>query len=170
MNEKDKAFEILRECFKNGGKLLVCGNGGSAADCEHIVGELMKGMSSSTKPLMRALPAISLCSQMGLMTAIVNDMGAEWMFAQQVYGYGKPGDVLLGITTSGRSTNVLRAFVVARERGMKTIAITGPRTRDLEPLCDVVISAPGFIASGIQERHQQIYHELCNRLEEEFYT
>ena len=174
MNEKDKAFEILRDCFRNGGKLLLCGNGGSAADCEHIVGELMKGMNKSRSDygwltLQGALPAISLCSQVGLITAIANDIGEKMIFAQQVHGYGQRNDVLLGISTSGTSPNILMAFMVARKMRMFTIGLTGSHTEDFDKRCDVVISVPGKNTAEIQEQHIRVYHELCARLEEEFF-
>jgi len=169
----EKAFRILRQSFRAGGKLLLCGNGGSAADCEHIVGELMKGMNNDRfaegwAPLRPALPAISLCSQVGLLTAIINDMGADWMFAQQVYGYGKIGDVLLAISTSGKSMNVIRAMEFAQRKNMYVIGMTGGYTDLFDKFCDVVISCPGETAADVQEQHQRIYHELCLRLEEEF--
>ena len=170
---QEKALRLLIDCFRRGGKLLLCGNGGSAADCEHIVGELMKGMNhhrpGMLKPLQGALPAISLSSQVGLLTAIINDIGAPWMFAQQVYGYGKQGDVLLGISTSGKSGNVLRAFEVARMMGMTVIGLTGSDTYEFDQVCHVVISCPGSTAAEIQEQHIKVYHELCKRLEEEFF-
>lgn len=171
----ETAFDILRRCYADGGKLLVCGNGGSAADCEHIVGELMKGMCLSRRiddlyPLQGALPAISLCSQVGLLTAIANDIGGDWIFAQQVIGYGLPGDVLLGISTSGASVNVLNAMRVAEYKRMRVIGLTGLYTHEFDKYCDVIISAPGNSAAEIQEQHIRVYHELCKRLEEEFYT
>lgn len=175
-NHKDtqvKAFEILRDSFKNGGKLLLCGNGGSAADCDHIVGELMKGMNSQHcadgwAPLQPALPAISLCAQTALVTAIANDMGYDWVFAQQVYGYGKWPDVLLGISTSGKSMSVIRAMEFAKRKQMYVIGMTGEYTDYFDKFCNVVISCPGKTAAEIQEGHQRIYHDLCTRLEEEF--
>jgi phosphoheptose isomerase len=189
--EIQAAYEILAASFRAGGKLLVCGNGGSASDSEHIVGELMKGyMRSRPIPeefhrqlvesspqhgsyladrLQGALPAISLASQTALLTACSNDIGAEMVFAQQVYGYGLPGDVLLGISTSGRSKNVILAMQVARAKGLKTIALTG---RDGGELCsagDVVIAVPGESTFEIQEFHLAIYHTLCGLLEEAFF-
>ena len=168
------AFEILKASFYDGGKLLLCGNGGSAADCEHIVGELMKGMNKKRSrfkmnPIQGALPAISLCSHTGLITAIANDIGADWIFAQQVYGYGRSVDVLLAISTSGKSTNVINAIRMASHKDMHSIGLTGPRIKDFENICDVVISVPGKTAMEIQEGHIKVYHELCTRLEEEFF-
>jgi D-sedoheptulose 7-phosphate isomerase len=174
-SDLDKALDILRRSFDGGNKLLLCGNGGSASDCEHIVGELMKGMENSRRiadlyPLQGALPAISLCSQVGLITAIVNDIGGDWIFAQQVWGYGLPGDVLMCISTSGNSANVINAMKVAEYRGMFVIGLTGLYTHEFDKYCDVILSAPGSSAAEIQEGHIKIYHELCKRLEEAYFT
>ena len=171
----EKALRLLTDCFKHGGKLLVCGNGGSAADCEHIVAELMKGMNSGRlmygmAPLQGALPAISLVSQVGLITAILNDIGGDWIFAQQVYGYGKNEDALLAISTSGKSTNVIRAMEFAQRLRMYVIGLTGPTPSEhFVRHCDALISCPGNTAAEIQEQHIKVYHELCTRLEEEFF-
>ncbi len=186
------AFHVLRECFQKGGKLLVCGNGGSAADAEHIVGELMKGfrMKRPLPPslqeklyqnqpdegkvlaqgLQGALPAISLVSQHALISAFANDVDPQLVFAQQVLGYGRPGDVLLGISTSGNARNVLYALQTARALGLHTIGMTGPSGGKLVNLCDVVIRVPGNSTSEIQERHLPVYHTLCAMLEEEFFS
>ncbi|MGB8984680.1 MAG: SIS domain-containing protein [Anaerolineales bacterium] len=185
------AFEILRDCFRRGGKVLTCGNGGSAADAEHIVGELMKGYLlkrpvsnemrvrlASVSPenelylsgaLQGALPAISLVSQTSLISAISNDTAADMVFAQQVYGYGRAGDVLLGLSTSGNARSVIHAMQVARALGMRTIALTGPTGGMLKPLCDVCIRVPADNTPAIQERHLPIFHVLCAMLEEEFF-
>ena len=171
----EKALRLLTDCFRRGGKLLLCGNGGSAADCEHIVGELMKGMNSGrTKygmaPLQGALPAISLCSQVGLITAILNDIGGDWIFAQQVYGYGKAMDALLAISTSGRSRDVIRAMEFAYRLNMYVIGLTGPTpSEEYTRRCHALIKCPGSTAAEIQEGHVKVYHELCTRLEEEFF-
>ncbi|MFC4302524.1 D-sedoheptulose-7-phosphate isomerase [Cohnella boryungensis] len=183
-----KAFELLQASYDRGGKLLACGNGGSAADCEHIVGELMKGFNSRRElpesrrdtlieaypgegeyladRLQGALPAISLVSHSALMTAYANDVEAEMIFAQQVYGYGRPGDVLLGLSTSGNSRNVLRAVQVAKAFGLKTIAFTGQSGGELKRLADVTIRVPYAHTPDIQERHLPIYHAICLLLEE----
>lgn len=172
----DKAFELMRERFAMRCKLLLCGNGGSAADCEHIVGELMKGMNLSRKidkfsPLQYSLPAISLCSQVGLITAIGNDIGWDWIFAQQIYAYGKPGDILMAISTSGKSTNILTALSQARKMNfLGIIGLVGPYTDKFEKYCDVVISVAADTTAEIQEGHIKIYHELCTRLEKEFFS
>jgi D-sedoheptulose 7-phosphate isomerase len=185
-----QAFEILLEVYRNGGKLLICGNGGSAADCEHIVGELMKAFQlprpvpdsvqqklSAAFPddgkmlaarLQGALPAISLVSHSGLMTAYANDVAPEMVFAQQVYGYGKPGDAVLGISTSGNSENVLRALQVGFALQMRTIGLTGRGA--MSKICDVTIRVPADSTADIQERHLPIYHTLCTMLEEAFFS
>lgn len=187
----DKAFEIIKNCYRGGGKLLICGNGGSAADCEHIVGELMKGFllkrpvpddfrsrlagvdresaAYIADNLQGALPAISLVSHTALATAFANDQAPDLIFAQQVYGYGKPGDVLLGISTSGNSANVLHALRVARSLGMRTVGMTGRTGGRMKPLCDAAICVPFDRTPDIQERHLPIYHALCIMIEEEFF-
>lgn len=185
------AFEILRESYKAEGKLLVCGNGGSAADAEHIVGELMKGFKNSRKcdeemtgrlkavdvkmgavladNLQGALPAIALDGHIALSTAYMNDCAPLLCFAQQVNGYGCCGDVLLGISTSGNSQNVLYAAVAAKARGMKVIGLTGRRVSELSALSDVCIRVPQTETYMIQELHLPVYHCLCLMLEEEFW-
>lgn len=186
------AFEALRACFRGGGKVLTCGNGGSAADAEHIVGELMKGyllkrpipveiraklVSTSSQygnylaeHLQGGLPAISLVSQTSLLSAIANDTAADMGYAQQVYAYGKEGDALIGISTSGNARNVIHALEVARALGMRTIGLTGPNGGALKPLCNVCICVPAENTPAIQERHLPIFHVLCAMLEEEFFT
>jgi D-sedoheptulose 7-phosphate isomerase len=189
--EVQATFEVLRASFRQGGKALVCGNGGSAADSEHIVGELMKGFYSRrpvpkkvrerlaaafpgdgeflADHLQGALPAISLVSQTSLITATANDVAADLIFAQQVYGYGVAGDVLLGISTSGNSKNVIYALKVARAAGLGTIGLTGRSGGKMKALCDVTICAPAVITAEIQQQHIVIYHALCAMLEEEFF-
>ena len=186
------AFKVLRDCYRGGGKLLVCGNGGSAADAEHIVGELMKGyllrrpvgediqaklLAAGPQDghylathLQGALPAISLVSQTSLLSAISNDTAADMVFAQQVYGYGREGDTFIGLSTSGNAYNVIRAMQVARALGLHTVALTGPTGGALKSRCDVCICAPGESTPAIQERHLPIYHFLCAMLEEEFFS
>ena len=186
------AFRLLRDCFHRGGKLLVCGNGGSASDSEHIVGELMKGFLCR-RPLPQAersrleeavpqnaaylaghlqgaLPAISLASQSALLTAFANDVAADMAFAQQVYGYGRAGDVLLGISTSGCSPNVLHALQVARAMGLRTLGLAGGSGGAMLEWCDVIVRAPGADTAEIQGLHQAIYHALCAMLEAEFFS
>ena len=187
----EEAFELWKNSFANGHKTLVCGNGGSAADSEHIVGELMKGfmLKRSLPPkeqaqlvneygeigaylgkhLQGALPAISLVSQTSLITAFANDVAADLVFAQQVYGYGEPGDILVGLSTSGNSANVLHAMRVAKTKGMATIGFTGRDGGTMKELCDVVIPVPYSSTPDIQERHLAVYHTLCAMLEAEFF-
>ncbi len=181
-------YEMLRACFAGGGKALFCGNGGSAADCEHIVGELMKGyllprpIAPTTGHRLReaygddgdylaghlqgALPAISLVSQVGLITAYANDVAPDMIFAQQVYGYGRPGDVLVGISTSGTSRNVLHALRVARAMELRTLGFSGESGGAMAGLCDTLVRAPWQATAYVQERHLAIYHALCAMLEE----
>jgi phosphoheptose isomerase len=183
-----RACDLLFDCCRAGGKLLICGNGGSAADCEHLVGELMKGYLSPrplpaarraalaagsdgaylAERLQGALPAISLVSHVGLLTAVANDIGPDMIFAQQVYGYGRPGDVLVAISTSGGSRNVLLAVQVAQALGLGTLGITGPRGA-LRQACAVSLSVPHDNTAVIQERHLAIYHALCAAVEREIF-
>lgn len=187
------SFEILKECYKNGGKLLVCGNGGSASDSEHIVGELMKGfknpryLSEDLKNklkkidpnvgeilgnnLQMPLEAIALTGELALNTAIINDCnnGGELCFANQVLGYGHKNDVLLAISTSGNSSNVYNACVVAKAKGLKIIGLTGKTGGKLKKISDCAIVAPSDETYMIQELHLPIYHTLCLMLEEEFF-
>lgn len=185
------AYEWLKATFEHGGKLLICGNGGSAADSEHIVGELMKAFylprpipdavrhkliaaypaegEALARRLQGALPAISLVSQSALMTAHANDVAPEMVFAQQVYGYGKSGDSLLGISTSGNSANVVNALRVGHALGLHTIGLTGQSGGLMLDVCDVTIRAPYTATAEIQERHLPIYHALCLMLEEAFF-
>ena len=189
--EIEAAYELLRGCFAAGGRLLVCGNGGSAADSLHIVGELMKGFALSRKlsadweekfkqvcpemapylmeNLQGALPAISLVSETALSTAYANDQAPDLSFAQQVLGQGKAGDVLLCISTSGNSTNVLYAAAVARAMELRVIGLAGQGGGRLKELSDVCICAPSRITYQIQEYHLPIYHALCLALEREFF-
>jgi len=186
----EEAFGAIKRAYQSGRKVLLAGNGGSAADCEHVVGELMKGfMSKRPLPyemkeklkdfsdgddylgenLQGALPAISLVSHTALMTAFANDVAPDMVFAQQVYGYGKAGDVLIGFSTSGNSTNINHAVKVAKALGLVTIGFTGKSGGALKKLCDVTISVPFDSTPDIQERHLPIYHTLCILLEEAFF-
>lgn len=185
------AYLLMEECYENGGKLLVAGNGGSAADAEHIVGELMKGFKMPRKPgtafaeklvaenhelgsvlaenLQGALPAIALDGHPALSTAYMNDCEPLLCFAQQVNGYGKAGDVFLGISTSGNSKNVLFAATTAHAKGMKVIGLTGAKDSKLKDMSDVCIKAPQTETYMIQELHLPIYHCLCLMLEDKFF-
>jgi D-sedoheptulose 7-phosphate isomerase len=184
----ETAARILLDCARGGGKILTCGNGGSAADAEHIVGELMKkfcrkrpadaataaklreaGAGELVPLLERAVPAVSLNSQTALMTAIANDIGGEMVFAQQVYGYGKPGDVLIGLSTSGNSKNVLNAALVARALGMKIILICGAGGGAIAPLADAAIRLPETETFKVQELTLPVYHALCLETEDEIF-
>ncbi len=181
--EKDieKGLKLIVEAYKNNGKVLVCGNGGSAADSEHIVGELMKGFllkreikdhrfSDDLKQnIQGALPAISLCSQIALTTAFNNDLNPDYVFAQQVYGYGKENDLLIAISTSGNSKNVLKAVEVANCIGVKTLALTGCNGGKIKEMATVTITAPSNETYKIQEYHLPIYHYLCGMVEKEFF-
>lgn len=185
------AYRLIEESYTNGGKLLVAGNGGSAADAEHIVGELMKGFKLLRKPtndfsmklieknkelgtvlaenLQGALPAIALDGHPALSTAYMNDCEPLLCFAQQVNGYGKEGDVFLGISTSGNSKNVLYAAVTAQAKGMKVIGLTGEKESKLSALSDVCIRVPQTETYMIQELHLPVYHCLCLMLENRFF-
>lgn len=187
----EQAAETMIACYRQGGKVMVCGNGGSAADSLHIVGELMKGFIlprklnpelqeklRSTCPeiaeycianLQGALPAISLVNEVGLTTAYANDQAPDLGFAQQVLGQGKEGDVLFAISTSGNSANVLYAAGVAKALGIKVIGLVGQTGGKMVPWCDVCIKAPSKVTFKIQEYHLPVYHALCLCLEEEFF-
>ena len=188
-----KAYDILETCFSGGNKLLVAGNGGSCADAEHIVGELMKGFKLPRKSaeefaeklravdpvrgaelaekLQGGLPAVALSGHQGLNTAYINDVenGGLLMYAQQVNGYGTAGDVFLGISTSGNSKNVMYAAVVAKAKGMKVLGLTGSKGGQLAEIADVAIKVPETETYMIQELHLPVYHTLCLMLEEKFF-
>ena len=177
----EKALALMVDTYKNDGKILACGNGGSASDAGHIVGELMKGFLKERKvtdekipqnlreKLQGALPAISLCSQTSLMTAIANDNDADMIFAQQVFGLAKTDDLLIAISTSGNSKNVINAVEVAKALGVKVVALTGENGGLLKEMADVTICAPSTETYKIQEYHLPIYHYLCAKVEEEFF-
>ena len=194
-NDLNEAVKIICESFQAGHKLLTCGNGGSAADSMHIVGELMKGFflprsieefdsdfyeklknlypddaEYFTKNLQCALPAISLVGETALTTAFANDQAPDLSFAQQILGLGNVGDVLLAITTSGNSSNVLHAVKVAKLKGLKTIALTGRIGGKVKALADISICAPADSAHTIQEFHLPIYHMICLAAENEFFS
>lgn len=185
------AYRLLADCYRCDGKLLIAGNGGSAADAEHIVGELMKGFKNSRvlnedsqekliqinselgkilgEKLQGALPAIALDGHMALTTAYMNDCDPLLCFAQQVQGYGRINDVFWGISTSGNSKNVIYAAVTAKAKGMKVIGLTGGKDSKLSELADVCIQVPETETYKIQELHLPVYHCLCLMLEEEFF-
>lgn len=185
------AYLLMQESFERDGKLLVAGNGGSAADSEHIVGELMKRFkiprpitpelseklkavdpargAELTRSLERALMAIPLVAHEALSTAFMNDETAVDVYAQQLLGYGRPGDVFLGISTSGNSENVLRCIVVAKALGVKVIGLTGASGGKMADVCDVIVKAPERETYMIQEYHLPIYHSWCLMLEDYFF-
>ena len=185
------AYLIMEECYENGGKLLVAGNGGSAADSEHIAGELMKRFKIQrpvskeyaeklieidpergpglAKNLEQSLMAIPLVAHEALTTAYVNDVDGLGVFAQQLMGFGKEGDVFLGISTSGNSKNVMNATVVARASGLKVIGLTGATGGQLADVSDIAIKVPETETYMIQELHLPVYHCLCLMLEDRFF-
>ena len=163
------AMELIRDTYKNGGKVLVCGNGGSCSDSEHIVGELMKGfklmrpVTDERIPedlrcgLQGALPAISLPSQTGILSAFINDVDPEMMYAQLVYGYATEKDLLIGLSTSGNSKNVVNAARIAKAVGAKAMAMTGKKESKLSEICDACIQVPETETYKIQELHLPVY-------------
>lgn len=186
------AFTEMKRCYDNKGKILICGNGGSAADSEHIVGELMKGFILKrtlsekeiskvrdafpdewpylSKNLQGALPAISLASQCAFSTAYINDVAGDMVYAQQVYGYGRKDDILIAMSTSGNAVNVLNAAKIAKAFGLAVIGFTGEGGEKLKELCDVCIKAPSNQTYRIQEMHLPIYHALCAMIEVEYFN
>lgn len=186
-----KAYKILEEAYSQERKLLVCGNGGSASDSEHIVGELMKEFKLKRKVyadqaeamksidpemgetlaenLQGALPAICLTGHSSLTTAFMNDANADLVFAQQVNGYGKANDVFLGISTSGNSKNVCYAAITAKSKGLKVIGLTGQKESKMTKLGDCCIRVPETETYKIQELHLPVYHCLCLMLEDHFF-
>ncbi len=179
--EITEALKLMTDTYENGGKILLCGNGGSAADCEHIVGELMKGFIKSRKVedenipeylrchLQGALPAISLPSQSALLSAYVNDAFPLMLYAQLVYGYGRENDLLIAISTSGNSENVVLASRVAKAKGMKVLSLTGEYGGELSAISDVIIKVPEKETYKVQEYHLPVYHWLCLKVEEHFF-
>lgn len=185
------AYEIMKECYEQGGKLLIAGNGGSNADAEHIVGELMKGFIKSrplpdalkekliaadqdsgevlAAKLQGSLPAISLMGHSSLSTAFLNDVEGEMIVAQQLCGYGCANDVFLGISTSGNAKNIDYAVTVAKAKGMKVVGLTGKDGGRLAARADVAVVVPETETFKIQELHLPIYHTWCLMLEEYFF-
>ena len=188
----DRALALMIETYENGGKILVCGNGGSCSDAQHIVGELMKGfllkrpMSAAQKKafedalgaeeadafasrLQRGLPAIALDGQSALMTAYLNDADPDYVYAQEVFGYGKKEDLLIGISTSGNSKNVVLAMKAAKALGIRGIALTGAKESKLSALATATVRVPSTETFKIQELHLPVYHYLCAAIEEKFF-
>ncbi len=191
VDEIKKASNVIIDCYKNGGKLLLCGNGGSAADCTHIVGELMKGFlkkrpvgeelagklmaqnskvdTELLKNLQCGLPAVNLCESSALLTAYCNDVDPDYIFAQQTFGLGKEGDVFIGLTTSGNAKNVNHAARIAKALGMTVIGMTGMGGGKLSENADICIKAPASETFKIQEYHLPIYHAICAAVEKAFF-
>jgi len=188
----EAAIETLERALGNGGTVLVCGNGGSASDSEHLVADLMKGFMSQrplapaevarltkldgdrgadlARNLQGALRAISLGSEVALTTAIANDIRFDMVFAQRVYGLGRAGDVLIAISTTGNSSSVVNASVVAQSRGMSVIALTGRAGGELATLADIAIRVPADRVFEVQELHLPVYHTVALALEEAFFS
>ena len=182
-----KAANCLITCYQHGMKVLVCGNGGSSSDSDHIVGELMKSFENKrpieeslkdkltivagergkylAEKLQQGLPAISLTVHSALITAVANDTDPDLVFAQQVAGYGTPGDVLIGISSSGNSQNILDAIITAKAKGMVVIGLTGETGGKMKPYCDILINVPEQRTSFVQELHLPVYHTLCLMVE-----
>lgn len=177
------AYKLMRECYCSGGKVLACGNGGSAADAEHIVGELMKGFLLSRKienpalngddeiltHLQGALPAVALNTHSALLTAFANDLEFDYAYAQQVYGLGKKGDVLIALSTSGNSSSIVNAVRAAGAKEIVSIGITGSKESRLGECCTVCIKLPETETFKIQELTLPVYHCLCAMLEADFF-
>jgi D-sedoheptulose 7-phosphate isomerase len=186
-----KALEMLVKTYKNGGKVLVCGNGGSCSDADHIVGELMKSFEGHRPlnpelkhklkelspergevlagKLQQGLPAVSLTAHNALITAIANDIHGDMIFAQQVTGLGNKGDVLIGLSTSGNSKNVIDALVVAKAKGLVTIGLTGETGGEMKEWCDILLNVPETRTAYVQELHLPVYHVICMMVENEMF-
>jgi D-sedoheptulose 7-phosphate isomerase len=185
------AAGILIECYQNGGKLLICGNGGSSSDSGHIVGELMKSFEQKrpvneslrkqllafdsergkylAEKLQHGFPAIALTVHSDLITAVANDTDPDLIFAQQIVGYGNPGDVLIAISTSGNSRNVLDAIITAKAKGLVVIGLTGETGGRMKSYCEILINVPGKNTASVQELHLPVYHTLCRIVENAFF-
>lgn len=191
---KEDILEAIREvtnCYLNNGKLLLCGNGGSCSDADHIVGELMKSFEKKRpldsslekklesvseergeyigRMLQNALPAISLNAHSSLYSAIANDIDPNLVFAQQILGYGNSGDVLIALSTSGNSQNVIDAAITAKAKGLKVIGLTGQTGGKIKEFCDVIIRVPSTSTPEVQEYHLPVYHTICKYIEDKFF-
>jgi len=186
-----KAADAIIQTYKNGGKVLVCGNGGSCSDADHIVGELMKSFEGRrplenslqsklreispdrgkmlAERLQQGLPAISLTAHQSLITAIANDIHGDVIYAQQVVGWGNAGDILIGLSTSGNSKNVLDALIVAKAKGLTTIGLTGKTGGKMNEWCDILINVPETRTAYVQELHLPVYHAICMMVEKEIF-
>lgn len=189
-DELEKASELMYKTVKDGGKILLCGNGGSCADCDHIAGELMKGFLLKreidkdfkevlekeypdeakyfSENLQGGIPAISLVSHGAVLSAFANDVSADMVYAQLVHACGKKGDLLIGLSTSGNSKNVVNAIKIAKAKGLYTLGLTGERKCALD-MCDVTLKAPETETFKVQELHLPIYHYLCAKLEADMF-
>ena len=186
----EKALSLMLETYKKGGKILLCGNGGSCADCDHIVGELMKGflsMRPATEEmkekfinecedgeyiisnLQRGIPAISLPAQSAVLSAFINDVQPDLMYAQLVYGYAKENDLVVGLSTSGNSRNVVNAVKTAKTLGVNTLSLTGAKDSKLSEISTCTIKVPETETFKIQELHLPVYHWLCAEIEKQLF-
>jgi D-sedoheptulose 7-phosphate isomerase len=195
LSKKDeiaKAADSIINCFRKGGKLLVCGNGGSSSDSDHIVGEMMKGLEHKrplrgklkndlikadkerglylSEMLQQGLPAISLSAHSALITAVANDTDADLIYAQQIVAYGNHGDILLALSTSGNSHNIVDAIITARSKGLTVIGLTGEAGGKIGPMCDILINVPEKNTAYAQELHLPVYHAICKIVEIEMFT
>jgi len=191
MNSISEAAEMMISCYSSGGKILLCGNGGSSSDAEHVTGELMKsfellrplddslkkrieeiggdnGKILATK-LEHAMPAICLSSQTSLTSAIANDTGNDFVYAQQIIGYGNESDILIAISTSGNSPNVVNACITAKALNMNVIGLTGESGGKMKPYCDILLNVQGSNTALVQELHLPVLHTLCKLVEYHFY-
>lgn len=189
-NDLCRALDLMKKTYLGGGVIYTCGNGGSCSDSDHIVGELMKGflcrrtVSDEEKAVLsayfpdipdietkfqRGVPAVSLTAQSAILSAFANDVDADFVYAQLVYGYAKAGDLVMGLSTSGNSKNVVNAVKAAKARGAFTMALTGEKESLLSALCDVTVRVPETETFKVQELHLPVYHYLCAALEAEFF-
>lgn len=179
-----RTASLITDSFRMGGKLLLVGNGGSCADCEHIAGEMVKQFAKErpldqkiaaklgpelSRELHGGLPALSLPSMIGFHTAFNNDENPQFAFAQQIVAFGKPEDILLGISTSGNSKNIINAVITAKALGLKSIGLTGGDGGELARVANVTIKAPGENVAKIQELHLPIYHAICAFVEDKIF-
>ncbi|MBR6737366.1 MAG: SIS domain-containing protein [Clostridia bacterium] len=187
----EKAVKVFKDCYYLGGKILLMGNGGSASDCEHIAGELLKGFmlkrsvteddallfktafpedsEKFIKTLQRGIPAISLPSQIGVLSAYANDVEPDMVYAQLVYAYNQVSDVAVGLSTSGNSKNVVNGLKVAKALGLKTVAFTGSKPCALDSVCNVLIKVPETETYKVQELHLAVYHAICAQIESDLF-
>ena len=156
--------ERCKEALKSGNKVLFCGNGGSAADAQHLAAELIGRFQKER----RSLASVALTTDTSILTAVANDYGYDEVFARQVEGLGRSGDVLIGISTSGNSANVVKAALKARDTGMHTIAFTGEGGGKLKDICDITFAVPSIVTARIQEMHIMVGHIICELVEEEY--